>query len=110
MVGLNMELESVILKKNKLKLFFFMIKKLVNYYYDPLEQFDFLPLVEYHNLTIINNLVVYCALILFGIVFLEAQTKNTKPSNLGILNKKLFEFVKSIVKDNVTFEHIRTSY
>lgn len=100
-----MGLENVTLKKNKLNLFFFMIKHLTNYYYDPLEQFDLLPLVEFHNLTIINNLVVYCALILFGIVFLslEAQTKISKPSNLGILNKKLFEFVKSIVKDNVTF-------
>jgi ATP synthase subunit 6 len=70
---------------------------------DPLEQFDFLPLVTIFNFTLINNLVVYCFFIAvaISILFIQANYKVASLTNLGLVNKKLFNFIKTIVKENV---------
>lgn len=71
---------------------------------DPLEQFDFLPLFTIFNLTLINNLVVYCFLIAIAItiMFVQSNYSVSSMTNLGLFNKHLFDFVKTIVKENVT--------
>lgn len=71
---------------------------------DPLEQFDIVPLFWIYNTAIINNLVIYSLLIYLGIyvILTQAQYKISSPSNIALVNKNLFEFVKSIIKENVT--------
>ena len=59
--------------------------------FDPLEQFEFLDILSFFNITFLNNLVIYCGIIIFslGILLFQAQMKISKLTNLGYLNKKI---------------------
>jgi ATP synthase subunit 6 len=71
---------------------------------DPLEQFDFVPLLTLFNMTLLNNLIIFVLLILIGLsaLLLTAIFGIVALSNLGFFNSKLFSFVKTIVKENIS--------
>ena len=86
--------------------YFFMFtinKEVVFFIVDPLEQFDSLPVLSYDNLTIVNNITIYCVLIFAGLFLqlLSGVHPVIKPTNAGSFANLIFNFVKSIVIENV---------
>lgn len=76
------------------------------YVFDPLEQFESLPILSINNLTLVNNVTVYCALIFIGLFakLLSGLHPVVKPTNAGSFANLIFNFVKSIMTENVSKE------